>query len=62
MIDFFKKIKSNKNTLIFITHNFLLADKIWVDEVYVMEDWKIKFKWDKKLIDKIKKTWFIWTK
>lgn len=49
------QIKSNKNVLIFITHNFWLADYIWVDCVYVMDSWKIIDCWDKKLISKIKK-------
>ena len=53
------KINNKKNCLIFITHVFKIIEHINIDEVYVLEKWLLKAKWDKKLIEKIKKEWFI---
>ncbi len=49
-----KSINSSKNTLIIITHYFNILDYIDVDEVYIMEDWKVKNSWGKELIDEVK--------
>jgi Fe-S cluster assembly ATP-binding protein len=52
------KINNKKNCLIFITHVFKIIEHIKIDEVFVLEKWVLKAKWDKKLIEKIKKEWF----
>jgi len=62
-LDAFKKvaellqsINSKENSLIIITHYFNILNYINVDEVYVMENWKIKQKGWKELIEKIKES------
>lgn len=52
------KIKNTDNTFIFITHNFELINYINVDEVVIIEKWKIIEKWWKELIEKIKHRWY----
>lgn len=51
-------INNKKNSLIFITHVFKIIEHIKIDEVFVLEKWTLKTKWDQKLIEKIKKEWF----
>lgn len=51
-------INNKKNSLIFITHVFKIIEHIQIDEVVVLEKWLLKAKWDKKLIEKIKKEGF----
>lgn len=51
-------INNKKNSLIFITHVFKIIEHIDIDEVFVLEKWILKTKWDQKLIEKIKKEWF----
>ena len=51
-------INNKKNCLIFITHVFKIIEHIKIDEVFVLEKGSLKAKWDKKLIEKIKKEWF----
>ncbi len=51
-------INNKQNCLIFITHVFKIIEHIEIDEVFVLEKWVLKTKWDKKLIEKIKKEWF----
>ena len=51
-------INNQKNSLIFITHAFKIIEHIQIDEVFVLEKGTLKTKWDKKLIEKIKKDWF----
>ncbi len=53
-----KTINTKKNSLIIITHLFKILDHIPVDEVYVFDKWTIQIKGDKRLIAKIKKSWF----
>lgn len=52
------KINNKKNCLIFITHVFKIIEHIDIDEVFVLEKWTLKTKWDQKLIEKIKKDGF----
>lgn len=49
-----KSINSENNSIIIITHYFMILDYIEVDEVYVLNDGKISKSWDKSLIDEIK--------
>jgi len=49
-----QSINTVENSIIIITHYFNILDYINVDEVYVMENWLIKQKWWKELIDVIK--------
>ena len=53
-----EKIRNKDNTMIFITHNFKLLEYIWVDEVYVIDSWKVIDNWWRELIEKIEKEWF----
>lgn len=49
-----KSINSEENTIIIITHYFNILDYIDVDEVYLLENWKVREHWKKNLIEKIK--------
>ncbi len=53
-----KELSNENNSLIIITHYFKILDYIDVDKVYVMKDWKISKKWDKKLAKKISEKGF----
>ncbi len=53
-----EELNNKDNCFIFITHHFEILQNIDIDEVIVMKNWKIKEKWDKKLVEKIKKEWF----
>lgn len=53
-----KKLSSESNSLIIITHYFTILEYIDVDMVYVMKDWKIIKKWDKSLAKEISETGF----
>jgi len=57
-----KKIATHnhtKNSFIIITHIFDILKHIPVDHVYVLQQGKIIQEWDQKIIEKIKKEWFI---
>ncbi len=51
---FIKEINNKNNSLIIITHHFNIFDYIDIDKVYIIENWLIKKKWWKKLIEDIK--------
>ena len=53
-----QKENNSDNTFIVITHLFEILDRITLDEVYVLEKWKIKTSWWKNIIKKIKTDWF----
>lgn len=64
-IDAFKSIakmiedlNNTENCFIFITHHFEILQNIDIDEVIILKDGEIKEKWDKTLVEKIKKEWF----
>ena len=52
------RINTGRNSLIIITHLFNIIEHIPIDEVFIMENWTVKTKWDKKLIARVKKEWF----
>ena len=51
-------MKTPENTLIFITHNFNFVDYAQVDEVFVLDKWRLIDSWSTELIEKIKKNWY----
>lgn len=53
------KVNHEKNSFIIITHIFDILKHIPVDHVYVLEQGKIIKEGDQKLIEVIKKEWFI---
>lgn len=53
-----KKISSEENTLIIITHYFKILDYIDVDKVYVLKEWKVEKSWGKELIEEIMENGF----
>ena len=36
----------------------IILKNINIDEVIILKNWEIKEKWDKQLVEKIKKQWF----
>lgn len=53
-----KNIKSENNSIIIISHNLDLLNKIWIDEVILLNSWKIEKIWDNNLLKEIKNKWF----
>ena len=53
-----EKLNNENNCFIFITHHFEILKNINIDEVIILKNWEIKEKWDKQLVEKIKKQWF----
>ncbi len=53
-----KTYDSGENTFIIVTHYFQILEYIYIDEVILMENGKIKQTWDLSLVEKIKKDWF----
>lgn len=53
-----EELNDENNCFIFITHHFEILKNIDIDEVIILKNWEIKQKWDKKLVEKIKKEWF----
>ena len=52
------ELNNQENCFVFITHHFEIIQNIDIDEVIILNNWEIKNRWDKKLIEKIKKEWF----
>ena len=53
-----KSINSDDNSFLIITHLFEMLEGIPVEEVLVLENWKIKEVWDESLMKKIREEWF----
>ncbi len=53
-----EELNNKENCFIFITHHFEILQNINIDEVIILKNGKIKEKWDKKLVEKIKKEGF----
>ena len=53
-----KKINSTKNTFIIITHLFEMLEGLPIEQVLIIENWKLKETWDENLMNKIKKEGF----
>ncbi len=53
-----EELNNKNNCFIFITHHFEILQNIDIDEVIILQNWEIKEKWNKQLIEKIKKEWF----
>lgn len=53
-----EELDDENNCFIFITHHFEILKNIDIDEVIILKNWEIKEKWDKRLVEKIKKEWF----
>lgn len=53
-----EELDNENNCFIFITHHFEILQNIDIDEVSILKNWEILQKWDKKLVEKIKKEWF----
>lgn len=53
-----KNISTKENSLIIVTHNFDICDYIDIDEVHVIDNWKIVKKWGKEVIWEINKQGF----
>lgn len=53
-----KKINSDENTFIIITHLFEMLEGLPIEQVLIIENWKLKETWDENLMNKIKKEGF----
>ena len=53
-----KKINSTENTFIIITHLFEMLEGLPIEQVLIIENWKLKETWDENLMNKIKKEGF----
>ena len=53
-----EELNNQDNCFIFITHHFDILKNIDIDEVIILKNWEINQKWEKKLVEKIKKEWF----
>lgn len=53
-----EELDNQENCFIFITHHFEILQNINIDEVILLKNGEILQKWDKKLVEKIKKEWF----
>ena len=53
-----KKINSTENTFIIITHLFEMLEWLPIEQVLIIENWKLKETWDENLMNKIKKEGF----
>ena len=53
-----KKINSTENTFIIITHLFEILEGLPIEQVLIIENWKLKETWDENLMNKIKKEGF----
>ena len=53
-----KSINSDDNSFLIITHLFEMLEGIPVEQVLVLENWKIKEVWDESLMKKIREEWF----
>jgi len=53
-----EELNNKENCFIFITHHFEILQNIDIDEVIILKNGEIKEKWDKKLVEKIKKEGF----
>ena len=53
-----KKINSTENTFIIITHLFEMLEGLPIEQVLIIENWKLKETWDESLMNKIKKEGF----
>lgn len=56
--DNLKNIKNKNNSIIIISHNINLLNKIGIDEVIILNAWKIEILWDNTLLSEIKNKWF----
>ena len=53
-----KKLNSTENTFIIITHLFEMLEGLPIEQVLIIENWKLKETWDENLMNKIKKEGF----
>jgi Fe-S cluster assembly ATP-binding protein len=53
-----EELDNQENCFIFITHHFEILQNINIDEVVLLKNGEIWQKWDKQLVEKIKKQWF----
>ena len=53
-----KKINNTENTFIIITHLFEMLEGLPIEQVLIIENWKLKETWDENLMNKIKKEGF----
>lgn len=53
-----KEIDSKDNSFIITSHYFDIYDYLDIEQVYVLEKGKLKTKWGKNIIKRIKKDWF----
>lgn len=53
-----KKINNTENTFIIITHLFEMLEGLPIEQVLIIENWKLKETWNKNLMNKIKKEGF----
>jgi Fe-S cluster assembly ATP-binding protein len=53
-----KKINNTENTFIIITHLFEMLEGLPIEQVLIIENWKLKETWDENLMNKIKKGGF----
>ena len=53
-----KEIDSKNNSFIITSHYFEIYDYLNIEQVYVLEKWKLKTKWWQDIISEIKKDWF----
>lgn len=58
LIEQIKKWHTDGKTLIIISHNFGLLDKIDIDNILVMKSGEIAQKWWRELLENIKEHWF----
>ena len=53
-----EELNDKNNCFIFITHHFEILKNIDIDEVLLLKNGEILQKWDKTLVEQIKKEWF----
>jgi len=53
-----EELDNENNCFIFITHHFEILQNINIDEVILLKNGEILQKWNKQLVEKIKKEWF----
>lgn len=53
-----EELDNENNCFIFITHHFEILQNIDIDEVIILKDGELHQKWNKTLVEQIKKDWF----
>lgn len=56
--DMVRSIDSKENSFIIVSHYFDIFEYIDIENVIIMKDGTVSKKWDKSLIDSVKKDWF----